>query len=213
MQGAFLRRHETGPHRDPLGAEGQRSRQAPAVGKAAGGNDGDLHGVDNAGDENEARHVAAVGGGLVPRDEKGVGAVLLGTLCVAVIDDGGDNLPPVFMGCLDQPVALSEGKVDDGNLLLQEDLGVSGRPGKEKRRIGPEGLVRERADLADGRARFVGMKGPRGQDAKPAGCGHGSNHFRCADPAHAGEHDRVSDTEQFRYFRLHEPSLLRPRGT
>ena len=210
VQGALLRRHEAGPHGDPLGAQGQRSRKAPAVGKAACRDDGDFYRVDNAGDENEARHVAAVGGRFMPRDEQRVGTVLLGPLCVTVIDDGGDHLPAILVGRLDQPVALSEGEIDDGNLFFQEDLRVAGRPGEEKRGVGAEGLVGELPDLADRRTGLVGVQGPRCEDAKPPRVGDRSDHARDADPAHAGKHDRVSDTEQFRDFRFHETPLRRP---
>ena len=186
--------------------EGERRRETPAVREAPGRDHGDLHGIGDARDEHQARHVAAVGGRLVARDEERIGSVLRRPHGVAAIDDGGDHLAPVFVGRLDEPVPLSEGEVDDGDLFLQEDLRVAGRPGEEQGGVGPEGLVREPADLADGCPRLVGVQGPRGEDAQAARVGDSGHHARDADPAHAGQDDRVPDAEQFRDPGLHDVS-------
>ena len=74
VDGALLGAHEARPDLDALGSQRERGGHSPAVGDAAGGDDGNVDRVDEQGHEHHGRELPDVTAGLHALADDGVGA-------------------------------------------------------------------------------------------------------------------------------------------
>ncbi len=94
-----------------------RAAAIPPVGKAAGGNDGNINGINQRRDKNKGRYMFAVRRSFMARRHNAVSAVILRAFGVTRVNNRGNYFSAVGMRRRYQPIAFAQRKINDGHLF------------------------------------------------------------------------------------------------
>ena len=186
------------PH--PVGAERERRGQPAPVEQAACGDDRQLRsdGIDHLGDEGHRGHrprVAAAFGALGDDEIDSAGGRGDGVAHLAAHAADEDvvavELVDHLAGDAEAGDEDARPTVDDG---LDAFLHLTRQRGEQ---IDTERLRGEGLDLGDLLAEFIGLHRARAERADAAGLADRRDETVVTHPAHAGEHHRVFDVQQF----------------
>jgi hypothetical protein len=195
---ALGRADQTRTQLDPAGAERKRGQETASVRKAAGGDHGHAHGVDDLGHERQRRHGPDVPARLAARGDDRIGSLLLHAARVQdARHDGDDDDPRPLQPRDDRGPGIATPRRHDGDLELDGDLRARlGERGAHRRDVHPEGPVGELAGLLDVAAQLLLGTAEGRQNAQPAGLADGRSEVRAARSLHRPLQDRMANAEQ-----------------
>ena len=186
VNGTFPACQQAGAHLDAAGTQGEGGGSLTAVGNAAGGDDGNIHRVDDLGHQGHGGHFAHMAAGLHALSDDGVGSLIHQPLGKDGGRHHGQHLDPGSFPRGDVLAGTARSGGHHPDALLYDDLGHFVGAGVHQHQVHAEGLVRQALADADLLAQQVRFQHPAcGDDAQRPRVRAGGGKFACGDVGHA----------------------------
>ena len=186
VDGALPACQQAGAHLNATGPQSEGRCRLPSVGNAAGGDDGDVHRVDDLGHQRHGGHLTYMAAGLHALGDDGVGSLIHQPLGKDGGRHHGQHLDPGSFPRGDVLAGTARPGGHHLNALLYDDLGHFVGAGVHQHQIDPEGLVRQALADADLLTQQVCIQHPAGgDDAQRPRVGAGGGKFAGGDVGHA----------------------------
>ena len=186
MDGALPACQQAGAHLDAAGTQREGRGRLPSVGNAAGGDDGDVHRVDDLRHQRHGGHLPHMAAGLHALGDDGVSSLIHQPLGKDGGRHHGQHLDPGILPRGDVLAGTARPGSYHLNALLNNDLGHFVGAGVHQHQVHAEGLARQALADADLLAQQVRLQHPAGgDDAQGPRVRAGGGKFAGGDVGHA----------------------------
>ena len=186
VDGALKACQQASAHLNATGPQSEGRCRLPSIGNAAGGDDGDVHRVDDLGHQRHGGHFPHMAAGLHALGDDGVGSLIHQPLGKDGGRHHGQHLDPGLFPRGDVLAGTARPGGHHLNALLYDDLGHFVGAGVHQHQVHAEGLVRQALADADLLAQQVRLQHPAGgDDAQGPHVRAGGGKFAGGDVGHA----------------------------
>ena len=162
MDGALKACQQAGAHLNAAGPQREGRGRLPSVGNAAGGDDRDVHCVDDLRHQRHGGHFPHMAAGLHALGDDGVSPLIHQPLGQNGGRHHGQHLDPGGFPCGDILAGTARPGGHHLNALLNDDLGHFVGAGVHQHQVHAEGLVRQAFADADLFSQQIGLQHPAG---------------------------------------------------
>ena len=208
--------NETCAHPHAVGTEGDGRRESAAVEQPTGRDHRDLstHGVDHLWNQRHGGDRAGVATAFGSLGDHEVAATGHGGFGVANLAAHRADEDVVLVQNVDDLARYAETGDEDAGTTLDDRFDVAFElTGYRREQVDAERLGRCLLDGTDFFVELTGTHGGGAEGSDSTGFAHGGHESRVRDSAHAGQHHRMFDVEEFGQTSLHEATVaVTPRG-